>query len=811
MGVSIAVRHGDTLQSERALQARNPPQMLITTPETLQAILPAKIIGAALKNVKAVIVDEVHELCDDKRGIQLSLGLERLAEKAGEFQRIGISATVADPHTVSRFLCGFRNCEVIDLNYMKSMKFDISYPKPHATDETAATELMVDSPAAARLREIQNIVRDTKTLIFVNTRSIAEILGSRLMKMDSKIAVHHGSLSRDTRIQLEDDFKTGKLNALVATSSLELGIDIGDVNHVIQYMSPKQVSRLVQRVGRSGHTVKGTATGTIMCADPDDIIEATAIVELVRSGMLESQQIPMNALDVLAHQIAGILLEHDEVRPEVLFDIIKRAYPYSMLSSDQFVSVVNFMADRRLLKKAEHGTIHRMSPTREYYYSNLSTIPSVEKFFVKDAASNKIISTLDEDFVAFLETSDMFITKGTPWRILDIDQDRRQIVVEATEEISAAIPDWEGEEIPTSFEVCQKVGELRDRIVKGKLSIKEAEEELKEFEGNVPDADHILIEAWGDVAILHVLGGLKVNRTLATIIGNRLTRDYGTSIRALVDPYRIAFVFPRGADPAKVKYHLQTIADPAREIEENLPKNQLFKYKFIHIGKKFNMFKETPRISDRFVLAFKGTPVYDETVREVLHSHFNMKHSAEILNRIRKKEITVTAKSVKKLSAIGMRALNRYHGAELIAPIEPTSEIVKAFGHKLLGKSVVLLCTYCGHDWISFIGALPDKIKCARCGSTQIAMPHASEGVKMFKKKKLTAQEKVLKEKLNRMAAIISASGKKGVIALATYGVGPTKSARILSKRYKTDDEFFAALLEAQKTFIRTKRFWEFH
>lgn len=182
-GITLAVRHGDTSQTERAFQARNPPQMLITTPETLQAILPAKIIGAALKNVKAVIVDEVHELCDDKRGIQLSLGLERLAEKAGEFQRIGISATVADPHTVSRFLCGFRNCEVIDLNYMKSMKFEISYPRPHASDETAANELMVDSPAAARLREIQKIVKDTKTLIFVNTRSIAEILGSRLMKM----------------------------------------------------------------------------------------------------------------------------------------------------------------------------------------------------------------------------------------------------------------------------------------------------------------------------------------------------------------------------------------------------------------------------------------------------------------------------------------------------------------------------------------------------------------------------------------------------------------------------------------------------
>lgn len=814
-GITVSVRHGDTTQFERAMQAKSPPQMLITTPETLQAILPAKKIGAALKNVKAVIVDEVHELIDDKRGIQLSIALERLAEKAGEFQRIGISATVSDPNMVSRFLCGFRSCDIVDLNYLKSMKFEISYPKAHLSDEAAANELMVDSPAAARLKEILKIVKDTKTLIFVNTRSIAEILGSRLMKLDPRIAVHHGSLSRDTRIQLEDDFKSGKLNALVATSSLELGIDIGDVNHVIQYMSPHQVSRLVQRVGRSGHTIKGTSTGTIICADPDDVLEATAIIDLIKEGSLESQRICTNALDVLCHQIAGILMDIDaDTTPAKIFGIIKRAYPYSMLDSDMFMSVIDFMNDKRLLKKTEQGIIHKMSGTRMYYYEHLSTIPSVEKFMVRDAATNKVISTLDEDFVAFLEHQDMFITKGVPWRILDIDPDKRMIIVEATEDISAAIPDWEGEEIPTSYEICQKVGELRDKIAKGKLSIREADDDIKEFGENLPDQNHLYIEAWGDVAVLHVLGGLNVNRTLASIIGNRLAKEYGSSVRTLVDPYRIAFVFPRGADALKVKHHLQTLANPAQELEEGLPKNQLFKYKFIHIGKLFHLFRETPRISDRFILAFKDTPVYAETVREVLYSYYDIKRTDELLKAIRNKEIKVTAAQVKKLSAIGMRALIRHHGAELIAPIEPTSEIVKAFKMKLLGKSVILYCTHCSHDWIAFIGTLPDKVKCARCGSTLITMPperYRAEAFKLYKKTRLSAQEKIWKDKLDKSAAVISASGKKGVIALSTYGIGPAKSVGVLGKKFATEDEFFAALLEAQKTFIRTKRYWEFH
>ena len=694
---------------------------------------------------------------------------------------------------------------------MKSMKFDILYPKQNLSDEASATELAVDSPAAARLREIQRLAKDRKTLIFVNTRSIAEILGSRLMKVDNKIGVHHGSLSKDTRIKLEDDFKTGNLNALVSTSSLELGIDIGDIHHVVQYMSPRQVSRLVQRVGRSGHTEKGTATGTILCADPDDLLEANAIVEMVKEGTLEEQQQCIGALDVMAHQIAGIVLDREQISTIDLFNIIKRSFPYSLIDSDQFLSVVNFMADKRLIKKTENDIVHRMMSTRQYYYENLSTIPSVSKYFVKDTATNSTISTLDENFVMFLEKNDLFITKGTPWHILDIDTDRRQIIVEPSEEISAAIPDWEGEEIPTSFEVSQKVGQIRQRIADGKDHIKEAEADVKEFDGKPPTDKHIYIEAWGEVAVMHLLGGLKVNRTIGTIIGHYLAKEYGASVRTLVDPYRIAFVFPRAADAMKIKHYLARITDVAAELRNILPTNQIFKYKFLHVGKLFGIFREAPRVSDRFIIAFQGTPLYEETTREVLASYFDVRNSSKVLNDIRGKQISITVKSVKELSAIATRALQRYHGSELIAPIEPTAEILRAFKNKLLSKSAILYCTYCGHDWISFVGELPEKIKCNRCSSSMITIIDEASWSKIFKKKKLSKEEKVWKEKLNKTAAIVSASGKKGVIALATYGVGPTRAAGILSKKYNTDEEFYAALMNAQKNFIRTKRFWELH
>lgn len=841
LGISISVRHGDTSTSERSMQAKKPPQLLITTPETLQAILPAKVMGQHLKNVKYVVVDETHELIDSKRGAQLSVALERLTERAGEFKRIGISATVADSIQVSQFVCGHRSCDIVDLKYLRSMKFDITYPQASKSYDSAANELQVDTAAVGRLKEIQRIIKDNKTLIFVNTRSIAEILGSRLMKLDPKIAVHHGSLSKEVRIQLEDDFKGGNLDALVATSSLELGIDIGDISHVIQYMSPRQVSRLVQRVGRSGHTVKGTSTGTIICADPDDIVEAHALLRLIKEGVLEEQQICSNALDVLAHQIAGILMDFDrEMTIPEIYNIIKRGYLYSMLDAEAFLSVVNFMEDKRLLKKTEQGTLHRMASTRMYYYEHLSTIPSVQKYLVKDAATNKIISTLDENFVSFFENNEMFITKGLPWRILDIDNDKKMVVVEAAEDISAAIPDWEGEEIPTSYEVAQTVGRIRRDIsdyakehkedfenggkekeinlLSKRMGLeKDAISDLLEFKEFVPTDKGILIETWNDVAVIHVLGGLNGNRTLSAVLAERLAREYGSSVQTLVDAYRIALILPRKADSISIKNHLLDISNGAieKDLESHISKHKLFRFKFIHIGKMFYLFKDTPRISDKFIQNFVGTPVYNETLRDVYASYYDIKNAKAILNGIRTKEISVHAFHVKQLSPVAVRALVRNHGSELIAPIEPTSEIIKAFKVKLLGKSVVLYCMHCGKDWISFIGTLEDKVKCPKCGSTMVAPVPKFVSVedvrKLLKKKRPTREEKGYKERLDRSAAVVSASGKRGVITLSAYGVGPSKAPGILGRAHKSEEEFYAALLNAQKTFIRTKRFWEFH
>ncbi|MEM2899680.1 MAG: DEAD/DEAH box helicase [Thermoplasmata archaeon] len=255
LGIKIAVRHGDTSQSERVKMSKNPPQILITTPETFQILFLGRNLREQLKNVRYVIIDEVHELAEDERGAQLAVALERLYYLTRrEFQRIGLSATIGSPEEVARYLAGLgREIELINANAEKTMEIDVIFPKEKENDNLIADKIRCESIVASALRECVSLInKHNSTLFFVNTRDHAEGLGARLKIMDPNlpIGVHHGSLSKEVRMQMEDEFKTGILKSLICTSSLELGIDIGSADYTIQYNSPRQVTRLVQRLGR---------------------------------------------------------------------------------------------------------------------------------------------------------------------------------------------------------------------------------------------------------------------------------------------------------------------------------------------------------------------------------------------------------------------------------------------------------------------------------------------------------------------------------------------------------------------------------
>jgi len=353
LGIDIVVRHGDTSQSERARQSRNPPDMLITTPETFQILFIGKRLRKHISNVKWVIVDEIHELAGDERGAQLSVGLERLFELMQnlnhDFQRIGLSATVGSPVEVAKFLGGFyknnfRDVKIIEVDVTKLIDINVELPSILKNDYKEANKLRIEPFSFAALRRCKELAdKHLSTLIFINTRDGAEILASRfhIWAEDMQVGVHHGSLAKTSRIEAEDDFKAGKLTSLICTSSLELGIDVGNTDFVIQYSSPREVKRILQRIGRSGHSIGKTSKGIIIATTPEDLAESLVISRRALQGLIEELKVRQNPLSVLSNQIISIALEYGRVNPEHIFEIIKRSYPFYKLKHQTFKKIVS--------------------------------------------------------------------------------------------------------------------------------------------------------------------------------------------------------------------------------------------------------------------------------------------------------------------------------------------------------------------------------------------------------------------------------------------------------------------------------------
>lgn len=839
VGVSCAVRHGDTSQSERLRQSRNPPQLLVTTPETLQSILPAKRIGKALGNVRVVVVDEVQELFESKRGAQLSVALERLLEKTGRgFQRIGLSATVGSPDEVASFLTGGRDCKVIRLPLKRESEVRVEFPQPREGEEELSEKLFLEPHAFARLRFLNDLIEThTSTLAFVNTRQIAETLASRLIafrkaqRYAGSVGIHHGSLSKDVRKYTERKFKERGIKGLLATSSLELGIDIGSVDLVVQYMSPRQVSRLVQRVGRSGHAVGRVPKGVVIAGDFDDICESLAIARMAEEGRLEAPPMHENALDVVAHQLCGLVLDGVS-ELERMHRIITRAYPFRKLPLSELAAVAEQLRSEGIVN-FDGKLVGKGRRILAYYFENLSTIPSESKYFVKNAVTNSNISTLDEAFVAsYIEPGSVFITKGVPWKVLDVRE--REVLVEPSDDISAAVPDWVGEEIPVPFEVAQEVGklrrEIRERVESGETLVEPhasnealremrrvVEEQMRFF---VPDERSILVEVFGDVAVIHVCGGSLANNALMRCLSTLLSEHFSSSVRGSSDPYRVVLQLP-GSGRGVVREMLMKMGEEVVPLlEKNISHSNLFNYKFLHTAKAFGLIGRSESLSSskvrRIVEYLSNSPIYRETVRELLVDYFDVERCKLIFRKIRSGEMKVEEIQVAEPTPFGRLGFSKIsRAAEFIAPIEPSSEILKAFRKQLLSKTAKFLCTYCAGVFYSPLGKLGRRIRCPSCGSSMVACFSLKEDwpERILKKKRegrrLDERERRGYLEIMRSASLVDAYGRRAAIALSTYGVGVETATRVLANMRREELRFFADLLEAQKNFIRTRRYWQ--
>ncbi|MCS7386143.1 MAG: DEAD/DEAH box helicase [archaeon GB-1867-005] len=843
VGVKLDVRHGDTPQRIRKMQALKPPQILITTPETLQAILPGRIMREHLKNVRWVVVDEIHELASDKRGAQLSLALERLRELVGkEFQRIGLSATVGSPRKVAAFLAGSkREIEVVNVLTRKQFQIIVDVVEEKSDDEKLAHELEAPKQVASKLKYIIELAgKYNSILVFTNTREMAEALASRLrmLKPPFEIRVHHGSLSKEERVEAEEKFKKGEVKILVCTSSLELGLDIGLVDFVIQYMSPRQATNLLQRVGRAGHKLWEVSNGLILASNADDILESAVLAKRAINRELEEIEIHENALDVLAHQLVGLLLDRRVIELNYALKVFRRAYPYRKLTISYLQSVASLLAEIGIIRYEAVGDgIIRIKRGRtwKYYYENLSVIPDVKRFTVIDVASRKPVGTLDEEFIAIHgRENEPFILAGRTWKIVKISEEDLKVFVEQYEDELGAIPAWIGELIPVPFEVALEVGRIRELIASGKIAaqnypltkraLRKAARELKEHVAcgvPLPTDKVMVIEGLGNIIVVHACLGTKANRTLARLLAHEISKRLRASIRLVSDAYRIMLMLPKPVNAESIKKLIIELPKATEELAEAVKASDVYKWKLYHVAKRFGIISREAPLSKigRALPLLEGTAADVEAMREALQDYFNIKALKRYFEKIARGEvkIEVYSGSIKEgVSTLAYQILSSTLPYDLMPPKKALATLAEVMKARLLEKEVMLICLHCA-DWqtIRKIKYIPSEIRCPKCGAKAVGIAHPSQRnlikiIRRWKKGlKLKYREMDEIEKFRRTVGLIMTYGKKAIIAMSARGIGPTVAARILRKYHEDEEDFYLDILEAEKQYIRTRPYWE--
>ncbi len=765
LGISIAVRHGDTSKHERRKQARNPPDMLITTPETLQILLIGRLLRNSLKNVKWVIIDEIHELAGNERGWQLSVALERLNKIAKNFQIIGLSATIGNPEEIAEFMGG---AEIINAIARKKMHIAVEY-------------LENIDKVVERAKEL--IEKHNSTLFFVNTRDIAEILGAKLKEAKVSIEVHHGSLSKEARIEAEEKFKKGEIKALICTSSLELGIDIGRADFILQYNSPRQVSRIIQRVGRSGHGVGRAAAGRIITSNVEEYIEAMVIAKKAMKNEVENIKIRKNPLSVLANQIIAILNEYISMSEDEIYKIIKRAYPFHSLSKKIFMDVMNQLKIQKLLWIDEF--VSKKKKSTFYLIDNISMIPDERSIQVIDATSNKRIGKLDESFVSsYCEIGARFIMKGQAWEVISMDD----VIKVAPAKKTNIVPDWTGEDLPVPFEVAQEVGRIRRMVAEGILKDKVIEKEIKEQLGKqfeVPSDKIITIERERNFLSIVTHFGTKTNEAFTKIIGALLSQRFG-SIDASSDAYRIYLKLPYAIDANIVKDILMNLKEETIEplLRIILKKSQFIKWEMVKVARKFGVLEKSADYGSipikKLIDIFSNTPLMEEVIDKAIWDRMDIEHAKIALNKIKNKEIKIKVQGLSPISKEGESRKGEF------LKIGIDIEMLDALKKRLEETRIKLKCINCGNEIETRVYRAP--LKCPKCGSKMLAVVKGG--------------------KLEKSASLVADYGKKAILTMAGYGIGTDTAARILAKQ-KDGYELLKEILKAELNYARTRRFWD--
>ncbi len=560
------VRTGDTSQTARAMMRRNPPHIIVTTPESLYILLTSDSGREMLRGVRSVIIDEIHALAGNKRGSHLALSLERLEQLSSQpLQRIGLSATQKPIQTVANFLVGSArrdNCRIVDSGHGRAR--DVQICVPDSPLEAVASLQVWDEVYEQLTRLIES---HATTLIFVNTRRMAERLAHHLSETlgEENVMSHHGSLSREKRLLAEQRLKAGDLRVLVATASLELGIDIGHVDLVCQIGSTRAIGTFLQRVGRSGHSIDGLPKGRLFPLSRDELVESAALLDAVRRGELDELIIPCQPLDVLSQQIVA-MVACEEWQVDELYQRLCQAWPYRDLQRQQYDDVIRMLSDgfstRRGRRSAwlHHDRINQRLRARRGAKLTAVTcggaIPDNADYRVMQEPAGLFIGTLDEDFAIESMAGDIFQLGNTSWKVLRVEAGT--VRVEDAHGQPPNIPFWFGEAPSRSTELSEAVGRLREEIqqrlvdqqqaldwLTGEVGIElAAARQIVDYLavayaalGGLPTRNHLILERFFDESggmqlVLHAPYGSRLNRAWGLALRKRFCRSFNFELQA---------------------------------------------------------------------------------------------------------------------------------------------------------------------------------------------------------------------------------------------------------------------------------------
>ncbi len=701
--LTTAVRTGDTPTNERQRMVRRPPDILITTPESLHLML-TSAARETLRTVSHVIVDEIHALCPNKRGVFLAILLERLEAIAPGFVRIGLSATQKPLEEVARYLGGLektgpdrfegRPVTIVDAGRRKQMDLEVSWPA-----RAIGPQPMGSIWPAIEARLLELIREHRSTIVFANNRRVVERVTANLNELveaegsSSAIArSHHGSLSLDARRQTEQLLKDGELPAVIATASLEMGIDMGAVDLVCQVESPGGVSRGLQRVGRAGHLVGRTSKGRLLAKTAGDLVETAALAGAMIAGNVETLRVPTNCLDVLAQQVVACVAV-DRWSVPALFDLIRGAYPYRDLTPNALEGVLRMTSGRfavdalrdlkpRITWDRVHNTLRALPGSKHLAVVGGGTIPDTGQYPLYLGDGGPRLGELDEEFVLERRVGETFVLGTSTWQITAIEPHR--VLVAAAGGRSALMPFWRGEGAGRTAELGQAVGELCREVAARRNDpgvrewLKDAycldehaagalvgviERQIRQA-GAVPDDRTVLVETFKDptgelgLAVLTPFGH-KLHHSLKLVLGARLRDRLGIEVAGLHDDDGVLFRLPGMDDPPLDLFAGLSSDDAAGIIRDELADSALFGLRFRQNagrallmprpdpGKRAPLWLQRLRAKDllQAVRKFPDFPIVVETYRECLDDDLDLPRLRKFVDDINSEKIRVVVRN----------------------------------------------------------------------------------------------------------------------------------------------------------------------